>query len=183
MRYFTLNEARTSGRLEKGHQTASNKLQEYVNSYSAYKAYDIFLSHSFSDAELILGVKKLLESQGHSVYVDWVEDPHIDRKNVTKQVAEHIRGRMKSCRSLIYATSDNASNSKWMPWELGFFDGYKPGQVFVMPVLERENDNFDGREYLSLYPVLGKNEPISYGSSSQGLMFNDGTTRKVFRVA
>ena len=37
--------------------------------------------------------------------------------DVTKDFPE----RMNQCRSLIYAFSENAAKSKWMPWELGYF--------------------------------------------------------------
>ncbi len=48
----------------------------------------LFLSHSTSDAEIILGVKGVLEDYGKTVYVDWLEDPQLDRRNVTAASAE-----------------------------------------------------------------------------------------------
>ena len=35
------------------------------------KTYDIFLSHSSNDNELIAGLKLLLQDMGYSIYVDW----------------------------------------------------------------------------------------------------------------
>jgi len=116
------------------------------------KTYDIFLSHSFLDRGVIYGLKVAFETGGFSVYVDWVEDP-TDRSKVTSANAELLRGRMKCSRSLVYATSDNAQDSKWMPWELGFFDGFRQ-KVAVCPITS--NSSFEGREYLGLYPVVEK---------------------------
>jgi hypothetical protein len=53
---------------------------------------------------------------------------------------------MKQSKSLIYLSSENSSSSKWMPWELGFFDGFKPDGVAIMPVLDNPTDSFKGQE-------------------------------------
>lgn len=45
--------------------------------------FDIFLSHSIRDSELVLGVKVVLEDAGKSVYIDWIEDPALDRAQVS----------------------------------------------------------------------------------------------------
>jgi hypothetical protein len=64
---------------------------------------------------------------------------------------------MRQSKSLIYLSSDNSSSSKWMPWELGYFDGFKPDAVAIMPVLDNPTDTFRGQEYLGLYPIVQKN--------------------------
>ncbi len=180
MRYFTIKDARaaTSGE----YRAAKTVLDEAVREFQSYKTYDVFLSHSFSDADLILGAKKILERQGFTVYVDWIEDPQLNRNNVTKETALHIKGRMHSCKRLVYATSENAKHSKWMPWELGYFDGHKPGQVAIMPLMESEYEDFKGQEYLSLYPVLRKGTVTSHlgGTSSSGIEIYDGRLAKSY---
>ena len=40
-----------------------------------------------------------------------------------------------------------------MPWELGYFDGFK-GTVGVIPVTKNQEATFKGEEYLSLYPYV-----------------------------
>ena len=103
-----------------------------------------------------LGIKQLLEESGLKVYVDWVEDAQLNRREVTKETAAVLRQRMRQSRSLIYLSSDNSSSSKWMPWELGYFDGFKPDGVAIMPVLDSPTDAFKGQEYLGLYPIVQK---------------------------
>ncbi len=40
-----------------------------------------------------------------------------------------------------------------MPWELGYFDGLKDGNVGIFPIVQSENGTiFAGQEYLRLYP-------------------------------
>jgi len=127
-------------------------LIESSENFSGLETYDIFLSHSFLDKELILGLKLLLEKYNFSVYVDWTEDPQLDRKNVTRKNVEIIKERMKTSTSLLYVVTDNSANSKWMPWELGFMDGYT-GKVAILPVTN-DNEGFKEHEYLNIYPYI-----------------------------
>lgn len=119
------------------------------------KTYDIFLSHSTNDAPKVAGLKLLLEDLGFSVYVDWIEDPLLDRSNVTKATAAILKARMQSCKSLFYAFSENSSGSKWMPWELGYFDGIKQ-RAAVLPIRASatSTNEFHGTEYLGLYHYI-----------------------------
>ena len=119
------------------------------------KNFDIFLSHSYLDATQIYVIKKEIESMGFSVYVDWLEDSHLDRTNVNKNTALLIKERMRDCKSLFYATTVNYQSSKWMPWELGYFDGIKE-KVAILPILENDISSYKGTEYLEIYPFVDK---------------------------
>jgi hypothetical protein len=101
--------------------------------FSEGKTFSIFISHSYLDKELVLGLKLELESLGYSTYVDWIEDNQLDRNSVNKKTAETLRRRMKQCKSLFFATTDNSTNSKWMPWECGYFDALKD-RVAICPI-------------------------------------------------
>jgi hypothetical protein len=50
--------------------------------------------------------------------------------------------------------TENASRSKWMPWEVGFFDGLDEGVIGVLPVLDDPKEEFQGMEFLGLYAVV-----------------------------
>jgi hypothetical protein len=117
--------------------------------------FDIFLSHSFVDATLVLSLSNYLESFGYSVFVDWIESPQLDRGLVSKKTASHLRRVMNRSHALLFAISDNSSVSKWMPWELGYFDG-RGGKIAIVPVTEQasESNSFSGQEYLGLYPYV-----------------------------
>lgn len=143
-------ELRRTGIIKKAEQL----IVESASAYSAAKHYDIFLSHSIRDADLILGMKGTLEDLGYSVYVDWVDDPQLDRSKVTPVTAAKLRQRMDSSASLFFVTTANADGSKWMPWECGYFDGRKE-KVAIVPIQIVSNDNsFSGQEYLGLYPYV-----------------------------
>lgn len=130
-------------------------LRESVLAFSEYKSYDMFISHSIRDAELILGVKGSLEDLGYSPYIDWIEDPQLDRNNVTPKTADILRNRMRSSKSLFFVTTANSDSSRWMPWECGYFDGLRE-KVAILPITGYSTDKFDGLEYLGLYPYCLK---------------------------
>ena len=104
-----------------------------MSTYKVEKEYDIFLSHSFQDAETVYALYKYLKSFGWSVYVDWIEDSHLDRQNVTKSTSNLLKLQMARSRTLIYASSKASKDSKWMPWELGFFEDINPIELLYYP--------------------------------------------------
>ena len=159
MAYITEGDLRSKSNIAKSkfYRTSNQILNESYRNFSSYKTYDIFLSHSFKDADLILGLKEYLESELNlTVYVDWIEDSQLNRSSVNRETADLLRTRMRSCRSLIYAASSKSIDSRWMPWELGYFDGYKHGKVAIMPITTNSNDQFKGEEYLLLYQYIEK---------------------------
>lgn len=131
--------------------SANSVLQEHVKKQASVEAHDIFLSHSFDDKELILGVALTLEDLGYSVYLDWRDDPTMDRRTVTSTTAAKLRSRMKTSKCLFYSTTENSSSSKWMPWELGFKDGDNT-RAAILPIKETTPTSFNGQEYLGIYP-------------------------------
>ena len=110
--------------------------------FDATKKYDIFLSHSYADKEIIDELIFSLKRDynfNYTIYIDWIEDPTLDRTNVTKETASTLKQRMKNCKSLLYVTSENHSYSKWMPWELGYNDGFK-NKVAILPISVHDNN-------------------------------------------
>lgn len=147
---------------------ADELLNEKKAAVRLTKTYDIFLSHSSEDAIYIKALRDYLVEAGHSVYVDWIEDPQLNRANVTKDTAAVLRQRMNCCRCLLYATSDAARKSVWMPWELGFMDAKTNSRIAVAPIVDDSaaDKEFKGQEYLGLYPYLDKTGTSLYVHSS-----------------
>lgn len=128
--------------------------QRIMKADSADK-YDIFLSHSYRDKETVLGLVEMLNKCNYTVYVDWIDDKQLDRSSVDTKTADLLRKRMSQCKCLMFLTSSNSTDSKWCPWELGYYDGYsKNRRCCIMPVLEYSADSFAGQEYLGLYPYI-----------------------------
>jgi hypothetical protein len=160
MPYITKQEAKNAATARVRHRnhtvTARSIINENVvrQNTAQGQEYDIFLSHASEDAEIVLGIYEILTNRGLKIYVDWIDDVQLDRSRVTAATADLLRERMKSSKSMFFITTKNSSESKWMPWELGYFDGLRRGLVGILPVMNNEYENFEGREYLGLYPKV-----------------------------
>ncbi len=152
-------------------------LESYNRNFNSEKNYDIFLSHSYLDKTIILGLSVELESYGYSVYVDWIEDSKLDRTSVTPKSVNLIKQRMKSSKCLLYATSRNSTNSKWMPWELGFMDGFC-NKVAILPITNYYYNSYKGTEYLSIYPFADKEKVAN--ADRYELWVNDQQNSKLY---
>ena len=184
MEFFNVNELREKGRATDIWRRKYASLEMLTNfseilneskTPSDSKKFDIFLSHSFNDRDIILGLRQSIVDKGFSVYVDWIEDAQLDRNNVSRETVEIIRKRMNNCKSLIYAFSDNAKESTWMPWELGFMDGIKEKKVAIMQINESNNANsiiYERREYLSIYYVVDKSAASLWINADDGSYVN-----------
>ena len=136
--------------------------------------FDVFLSHSSNESKkLLAGIKKTLESFNFSVYIDLFDDPQLSLANVNIDTANTIKSRMKISKSLVYVYSSYSTQSRWMPWELGYFDGLK-GKVGILPTNEVET-TYKHEEYLALYPHIDLEEGSL--TKKNELWINESTSR------
>jgi len=115
--------------------------------------HDIFLSHAAADADEADKVRETLIAAKHRVYCDRHDDPQLDRSHVSVKTADVLRRRMRRCKMLLFVTTARSAQSKWMPWELGFFDAAR-GMIVVYPVDEAAKEAARNQEYLSLYEII-----------------------------
>jgi hypothetical protein len=119
--------------------------------------HDVFLSHRYADRESVERLHDHIEKElGYSVYVDWIERPDFDRSQVTREAAEHFRQVMRSCSVLIFYAGPNAPESKWMPWELGFFDGRQGARRIAVYADDLTAYDPAQQEYLRLYRIVDR---------------------------
>lgn len=117
------------------------------------KSYDLFISHSFMDKQLVEVLYKKFEEAGYKVYIDWKEEKLQNRENVSADTAKILRERMNRCSGLSYIATGNIINSKWCPWELGYADG-KKNRAAILPILKDSSKEYKGLEYLGIYPYI-----------------------------
>lgn len=180
MAYITKDEARLAARarLQKSYgSSATQILREEVRASASAESFDVFLSHSSEDSEIVLGVREILVGLGLKVYIDWIDDPQLDRGNVTTENADTLRRRMRASKSLVYLTTKSSSTSRWMPWELGYFDGLRAGFIGILPVVDA-GGTFSGQEYLGLYPLVER-LPLTGGGGTKFCVVEK--TRKGYR--
>ncbi len=65
-------------------------------------SYDIFMSQTIRDAEIVLGVYDLLTEMGYRVFCDWIAAPEAHRDAVTPANAAFIRAVMAASTSLLF---------------------------------------------------------------------------------
>jgi hypothetical protein len=135
---------------------AANRLKvSATKAFSVTEHYDIFLCHAFKDAKIVEAIKDFLKSNGLTVYVDWIDDPQLSRSHVTPATAAKLRAAMRRSTSLLYAASVNASESKWMPWEVGYSDALH-GRVAILPLADGNElvSAYRGQEFMGIYPYV-----------------------------
>ena len=141
--------------------------------------FDVFLSHSSNeDREILLGVKSLLEDEGLTVYVDRYSDPQLSPDRVTAETAAILRKRLRASSGLLYAYSVHSTASRWMPRELGFFDGINR-PVYILPVIPSAGAAFPREEYLGLYPCIERGTLGLVGGARLFFLREEGRTRLV----
>lgn len=130
----------------------------------------IFLSHSHKDKDLVQKfIDYLADISQVIVYVDWQDS---DMPNATnRQTAERIKGKIREMEFFLVLATQNAMNSKWVPWEIGVADQIKPiNKIALVPVMSSDG-RFHGNEYLELYPTI---EPTTTNNLAK---FESGQTK------
>lgn len=130
----------------------------YISQLEKEKEYDLFLSHSSLDKDLILKLKTTLNALNLNIYVDWMNDQESLKRELTNvDTAEVIIERLKSCKALIFIYTEDSLKSLWTPWEIGYFhalnrkicvfysdavDDIKiPAFIKIYPKVNFENEN------------------------------------------
>ncbi len=170
MELFTENYFRTYRNQNlRGLSGLKNSAKNEGQSYNPQ--FDVFLSHSTLDKEVIEGIWQFLSDRGLKVYVYWIVDPKLAHGVVDKSNAELLRLRMDQSKSLIYASSPNAEGSSWMSWEVGYMDGRTPRKCAILPVVKHSQESFHDREFMDLYPKIElerlayADKPIIFGGT------------------
>jgi hypothetical protein len=115
--------------------------------------YDVFLSQTIRDAEIVLGFFDYLTSLGLEVFCDWITAAELHREDVTVANAAYLRDVMGRSSTMLFLDTEGAAQSQWMCWEIGWFDANN-GHVAVVPVLLGSDESYRGREFLGLYPYV-----------------------------
>lgn len=144
----------TESQLDYYRKTSSfqKRARSNLKSFGLLADLSIFLSHSHKDKQLVEGFVNYLASLGISVYVDWKDTsmPPITNGATADKIKERIR---KDDLFMMLAT-ENACNSKWVPWEVGVADEIKGRDGVVVIPVKDPNGRFHGNEYLQLYQRL-----------------------------
>ena len=127
-----------------------DELVEYImnSDLESCKSYDMFVSHSSSNANELLKIKSILNNENLNIYVDWMCDRDgLKRELVNEKTAEVICKRLDTSESLMYVHTPESLNSRWTPWEIGYFHA-KKGKICIYSPCE----DVEKPPYIELYP-------------------------------
>jgi len=113
--------------------------------------HDVFISHSHRDQKNAEALRDQLTRRKISAYVDFADTALSKLPNA--ELATRLIEKLRMCRLLVFAFSEEAVNSRWMPWELGLAHGII-GRVVLWPFTEQALRAKATQEYLHLYEVL-----------------------------
>jgi len=149
--YFSNNRI-TDSRLS----SVINEARTFSASTAPSNNITVFLSHKHSDLDELKDFIGFLETKyGVVVYID-SKDPNMP-KSTSGETAKRIKSIIKKCNKFILLATDNAIDSKWCNWELGFGDAHKYiDHIAILPIKNKgENDNqYNGNEYLYIYILI-----------------------------
>ena len=96
-----------------------------------YQTFDIFLSHSSRDEKELLWIKSILNKQGYTVYIDWVNDREmLNRTNQDENTWKTLFLRMDQSLRLLYIMTDKCISSECTKKEVEYFKSKKK-EVYV----------------------------------------------------
>src|SRR5437763_1949279 len=131
MPYFSQSQLRQFARSS----AMTRKSAQHLFESKAAADVTVFLSHSHQDRDLAKGIILHLATFGIDVYVDW-NDSSMPRET-NRETADKIKSRIEELNLFMILATENALQSKWVPWEVGVADKTKgEQQVLIIPVAD-----------------------------------------------
>lgn len=130
------------------YKTPQDLAEELENDKSIQnrKQYDVFVSHSSKDAEIVRDVIKVLNKMKRVCYCDWVsDDDFLKRSMVSDYTREVLKKRMHQSKCIVYVSTPNSRESEWVKWELGYYETCVKREIYVI-----QADQYDEGKYVPL---------------------------------
>lgn len=174
MSIFTEQEFRNIANQKAGPRGLSGAVNEQRTFSKTNSSTSIFLSHSHLDKAKIEQAKLFFENLGLSIYVDWADQTMPERTNGI--TAQRIKNQIINLNDkFILLATNSAVSSKWCNWEVGIADTFKLStkKMALLPLADNSG-NWNGNEYLQIYPRIEKNQ-LQFGGEGYFVWFPDGT--------
>jgi hypothetical protein len=154
MALFTRGQFSTIAQSKAGTKGLQGKITESRMFSKTSAVTSIFLSHSHYDKAVVEQAKLFFENLGISIYVDWADETMPEKPN--GMTAQKIKNQIISINDkFILLATNNAISSKWCNWEVGIADPFKlPKKKIALLPLTENGGNWDGNEYLQIYPRI-----------------------------
>lgn len=124
----------------------------YENQHLIQQEYNIFMSHSLLDAQMILQIKSKLNKIGKTVYIDWVNDNvMLDRRNQNEDTWNVLEKRMQQSKQMVYVLTEHSIESPFTEKEVRYFKGLGKDIFVYEPYKNIQRPTYlDGYENIKL---------------------------------
>ena len=116
----------------------------------------VFLSHKHSDLKELKDIIGFLRHfYDVDIYIDSMDDNM--PKKTSGETAKRIKKIIEKSDMFILLATDDAIESKWCNWELGFGDAKKyRDRIALFPIKEKGafDCQYKGNEYMQIYPFI-----------------------------
>jgi len=112
------------------------------------KVFDVFISHSLINKDIVNKVIKSLNNQNLNAYCDWLSDnDFLKRKLVSDYTKMVLKKRLEQSKSLLLLKSNESLNSEWVSFELDYFKSLeKP--IYYIGLDDCKNNRLNSYEKL-----------------------------------
>ena len=142
----------------------------YANQHALYQNYDVFLSHSSLDVKELLELKRILNKQNQTVYIDWINDNvMLARERQNEDTWNALELRMRQSKILLYVLTDNSIRSVYTEREINYFKAlskriivYQPYEITLPQPQYLENCEMVSFGQLKNISLYSKNYQVDY---------------------
>lgn len=126
--------------------------EEFRVSYS--QKTKVFVSHKHGELLSLMDFIGFLSKEYDiEPYID-SQDPSMP-KTTNAETAKRIKEKIDKCDKFILLATEQAIESKWCNWELGYGDAkkYNQNNIAILP-MNNGGSTYNGNEYLEIYPHI-----------------------------
>lgn len=126
-------------------------------SIEAMMRFDVFISHSSTNEEMLIPLFRKLNKAGMVAYIDWVNDrERLPRETCCAETAAVLGERIRQSRLFLFVVSDESLQSTWCAWELGFAAAVGI-PIYLYAVQEA---SIPLPEFLRAYPIIDLSDEV-----------------------
>ena len=126
------------------------------------KSFDLFISHSYKDKEIVSDVVRKANKHGLNCYVDWTADnDFLKRSLVSDYTKEVLKARMKQSKKLLFLSSFNSRESEWVAFELQYYQKEIQNEILMILIDGEDTHGFkriDTEELNGIFEEGRRNE-------------------------
>lgn len=126
------------------------------------KSFDLFISHSYKDKEIVSDVVRKANKHSLNCYVDWTADnDFLKRSLVSDYTKEVLKARMKQSKKLLFLSSVNSRESEWVAFELQYYQKEIQNEILMILIDGEDTHGFkriDTEELNGIFEEGRRNE-------------------------